>query len=88
MLRKKQNANELLHMFIIGGANTCKTFTSMRSIQSLLCFYNKHPQLDMSKKKALLMAYTRKTTFNIDGTTIHSNLSIHFNHKDLSFLSS
>jgi hypothetical protein len=34
------------------------------------------------------MAYTRKTTFNIDGTTIHSSLSMPFNYKDLSSLSS
>jgi hypothetical protein len=27
------------------------------------------------------MAYIGKTTFNIDGTTIHLGLSIHFNHK-------
>jgi hypothetical protein len=33
------------------------------------------------------MAYIGKTTFNIDGTTIHSRLSIHFNCKDLPYLS-
>jgi hypothetical protein len=42
----------------------------------------------MFKKKTLLMAYIRKTTFNIDGTTIHSNISIHFNCKKLSSLNS
>ncbi len=66
MFKKKQNANEPLHTFITGGASTCKTFTSMPSIQSLLCFYNKHPQLDLSKKKALLIAYIGRTIFNID----------------------
>ncbi len=49
-----------------GGASTGKTFPSMLSIQSLLGFYNKHPQLYLSKTKALLMAYIGKTTFNID----------------------
>ncbi len=88
MFKKKHNANESLHTFITGGASTSKTFISMPSIQSLLCFYNKHPQLDLYKKKALLLAYIGKTTFNIDGTIIHSNLSIHFNYKDLSSLSS
>jgi hypothetical protein len=34
------------------------------------------------------MAYIIKTTFNIDGTTIHSSLSIPFNCKDLPSLSS
>ncbi len=34
------------------------------------------------------MAYIGKTTFNIDGTTIHSSLSIHFKYKDFPSLSS
>ncbi len=38
--------------------------------------------------KALLVAYTEKITFNIDGTTIHSCLSIPLNCKDLPSLSS
>jgi hypothetical protein len=33
------------------------------------------------------MAYTGKATFNIDGTTIHSSLSIPLNCKDLLSLS-
>jgi hypothetical protein len=34
------------------------------------------------------MAYTRKTTFNIDGTINHSSLFIPLNRKDLPSLSS
>jgi hypothetical protein len=34
------------------------------------------------------MAYIGKTTFNIDGITIHSNISIPLNCKDLQSLSS
>jgi hypothetical protein len=34
------------------------------------------------------MAYIGETTFNIDGTTIHSSLFIPFNCKDLPSLSS
>jgi hypothetical protein len=34
------------------------------------------------------VGYTGKSTFNIDGTTIHSSLSIPFNCKDLPSLSS
>jgi hypothetical protein len=34
------------------------------------------------------MAYTRKATFNIDGTTSHSSLFIPLNCKDLPSLSS
>jgi len=57
-------------------------------IQALIHFYNRHPHLDLLKKKALLMAYIGKTTFNIDGTTIHSSLSIPLNCKYLPSLSS
>jgi hypothetical protein len=77
----KKNPNEPLHLFITRGASTCKTFTLMLLIQGVLHFYNKHSQCNSSKKKTLFMAYTRKTTFNIDGTTIHSSLSIHFTIK-------
>ncbi len=80
--------NEPLHLFITRGASTCKTFTLMLLIQGVLHFYNKHSQYNSSKIKTLFMAYTRKTTFNIDGTTIHSSLSIHFNYKKFPSLSS
>jgi pantothenate kinase-related protein Tda10 len=42
-LEKKQNPNEPLHLFIIGGAGIGKNFTLMLLIQGLLQFYNKHP---------------------------------------------
>jgi hypothetical protein len=56
----------------------------MLLIQGVLHFYNKHSQYNSSKNKTLFMAYIGKTTFNIDGTTIHSGLSINFNRKDFS----
>jgi hypothetical protein len=56
-------------------------------IQVLIPFYYKHPLLDLLKKKTLFLAYTRKSSFNIDGTTIHSSLFIPFNYKDLPSLS-
>jgi hypothetical protein len=52
-------------------------------IQALICFYNRHPHLDLLENKVLFMAYTRKATFNIDGITIHSSLFIPLNCKDL-----
>jgi hypothetical protein len=85
MFTKKQNPNEPLHLFIIGGADTCKIFILVLLIQGLLCFYNKYSQLDPSKKKTLFMAYIGKTTFNIDEITIPSSISIPLNCKDLTF---
>jgi hypothetical protein len=35
------------------------------------------------KKKTLFVAYIGKTSFNVDGTTVHSNISIPLNCKDL-----
>jgi hypothetical protein len=87
MYRKKQNPNEPIHLFIIGGASTCKTLTLMFLIQALIHFYDKHPHLDLLEKKTLFLAYTRKSSFNIDGTTIHLSLFIPFNCKDLPSLS-
>jgi hypothetical protein len=67
--KKKQNPIEPIHLFIIGGAD--KTFILMFLIQALIRFYNRHPHSSPLKKKILLMAYTGKVAFNIDGTIIH-----------------
>jgi hypothetical protein len=87
MYRKKQNPNEPIHLFITGGASTNKTFTLMFLIQNLISFYNRHPRSNLLKKKALLMAYIGKTTFNIGGIIVHSSFSIPLNCKDLPSLS-
>ena len=60
----------------------------MLLIQALIRFYNRHPDSDHFKKKALLMAYTGKAAYNIDGATIHSSLSLPLNCKNLPSLSS
>jgi len=52
-------------------------------VQVLICFYNRHLNSNPLKKITLFMAYIKKTTFNIDGITIHSSLSILINYKDL-----
>jgi hypothetical protein len=38
--------------------------------------YNKHSQSHSFKKKTLLVAYIGKTSFNVDGTIVHSSISI------------
>jgi len=60
MFMKEQNPNEPLHLFIIKGVSTCQKLMLMFLIQGLLCFYNKHPQLDPFLKNKLLMAYIKK----------------------------
>jgi len=70
-------------LFLIGGVGTTKTFTLLLIIQGLLHHYNKELHVDPLKQKTLFMAYIGKTSFNIDGTTIHSTLNIPLNCKHL-----
>jgi hypothetical protein len=63
--------------------HTSKTFTFLLLIQGLFKHYNKKLGSDSLKQKAILMAFTSKTTFNIDGTTIHLALSLPLNCKHL-----
>jgi len=55
----------------------------MLLIQTLICFIIDILIQTLFLKTVLLMAYIGKTTFNIDGTTIHSSLFIPHNCKDL-----
>jgi hypothetical protein len=66
-------------LFLTGGAGTGKTFTLQLIVQGLLRFYHSDLQSDPLKPKVLLMAFTGKATFNIDGCTIHSALRIPIN---------
>ncbi len=66
--------NEPIHLFLTSEASTSKTFTLFLIIQGLLRHYNKQIHVDPLKQKTLLMACTSKTTFNLDGTIIHSTL--------------
>ncbi len=75
--------NQPIHLFFIGGASTCKTFTFLLFIQGLLKHYNKQLYSGPLKQKTILIAYIGKTTFNIDGTTIYYGLSPPLNCKHL-----
>jgi hypothetical protein len=59
-------------------------------IEGLLHLYNKELSADLEKIKALVMAYTGKVAFHVDGTTIHSALNVPVNQSltNLSNLSS
>lgn len=58
MYRKRINSNDPIHLFLIGGAGTGKTFTLQLIVQGLLRFYHGDLQSDPLKPKALLMAFT------------------------------
>jgi dephospho-CoA kinase len=75
MYRKKLYYNVLIHIFLIGGAGTGKTFTLKLIIQWLLQIYNKDLSFNLTKK-TLLMASTCKVSFNIDGQIINSTLNV------------
>jgi hypothetical protein len=76
-VKKKSFPNSLICLFLIGSASIGKNITSKLIIQGLLWIYNKYISSNLTKIKALLMASTSKTTFNIHGLTIHSTLNIH-----------
>jgi hypothetical protein len=59
-------------------------------IQNLLQYYIKQIRnIDPLKPKIMKLTYTRKTTFNINGTTIHSRLAtaLNKNYNDIKALS-
>jgi hypothetical protein len=68
--------NQLFH-FWQGGDGIGKTFTLNLIIQGLLESYNSNISLDLTKTKALLMAYITKVAFNINSFKIHSTSNIH-----------
>ncbi len=64
------------------GVNTEKTFMFMCIIQNMFQQYIKETiDANLLKTKIMKLAYTRKTTFHINGSTIHSTLAIPLNKK-------
>jgi hypothetical protein len=87
MYMKRMHPKQLIHLFLIRGVSTSKTFTLLLLIQGFLRHYNRKLSFDPLKQKAILMVYIDKMTFNIDDTTIHSRLSLPLNCKYLQSLS-
>ncbi|XP_059067532.1 ATP-dependent DNA helicase PIF1-like [Cryptomeria japonica] len=79
LMKKQQNPDEPLYLFLTGGAGTGKTFTTKAMYQGLLHLYNNAIDSHPDKVKGFLLAYTGKATYNIGGTTLHSALFIPFN---------
>jgi hypothetical protein len=86
MYRKRMHVNQLIHLFLTRGVGVGKTFTFLLMIQDFLRHYNRKLGSNPLKQKAILMAFTCKLAFNIDGTTIHSKLSLPLNCKHSQFL--
>ncbi len=69
---------------MIGGVNTKKPFMLMCIIQNMFRYYIRETiDVNLLKTKIMKLAYTRKTTFNINGNTIHSSLAIPLNKKNM-----
>jgi hypothetical protein len=80
LYQKVKNLIKPFHFFLTGGAGIGKMFTFMCIIQNMLRHYTKQTtDADPLKPKIMKLAYTRKTTFNINGTMIHSTLAIPLN---------
>jgi hypothetical protein len=78
-MKKCLNMHTLVHLFLIGGAGTSKTFIEKASFQILIRIYDSNNSSGPMKPKGLIVAYTRKATYNAGGTTVHSALLIPFN---------
>ena len=74
-----QNDTEQLLLFLSGGAGVGKTMTTRAIYQQLLRHYGKEAGDDFEFVKVLVMAPTGKAAHLINGSTIHSALSVPFN---------
>jgi len=75
LYKKTKQPNKPLHIFLTRGVKTGKIFTFMCIIQNMLQYYIKQIiNVDPLKPKIMKLAPTRKATFNINETTIHSTL--------------
>ncbi len=72
--------------FLTRGDGIAKTFTLKLIIQWLLQSCNNEISLNLTKTKALHMAYISKVAFNIDSSTIHSTLNLHANMNSCNLL--
>jgi hypothetical protein len=78
-LKKHLNMDTPVHLFLTGGAGTCKTFTTKTLFQMLIRIYDSNNSSDPMKPKGLIVAYTGKDAYNVGGTTIHSAFLMPFN---------
>lgn len=85
MYKKHKHPNQPFHIFIIKRVDIIgKTFTLLIIIYALLCIYVKHDtNMDPLKATVLKITYTKKATFTVSDTIIHSSLAIPI-HKTLS----
>jgi hypothetical protein len=80
LYQKIKNPTKPFHIFLIDGVGTGKMFTLMCIIQNMLLYYTKQiTNVDPLKPKIMKLTYIRKTTFNTNGTTIHSAFAIPLN---------
>ena len=79
LTKKKKAPNELIHLFLTGGAGTGKTFTAIAIFQSLVRMYNSRIEYDPLKLKGIIRAYIGKEAFNAGGVTLHSAFYMPFN---------
>jgi len=86
LYQKIKNLTKPFHKFLIGGAKTRKNFTFMCIIQNMLQYYIKQiTNVNPLKPKVMKLTCTRKTTFNINGTTIYYAFAIPLRKKLTNF---
>jgi hypothetical protein len=67
---------EPIYLFIIKEVETKKTFILQKLVQGILQVHYNDLKFNILKTKSLFMAFTKKDTLNIGGTTIYLALHI------------
>ena len=78
-MRKKNDPTTPIHLFLTRSAGSGKTFVAKAIYHGLLHFYNKDLHSDPLKKKGIIVAFTRKAVYNVNGITVHSTLLLPLN---------
>ena len=76
---KKKQPTTPIYLFLIGGERMGKTFTVVAIYDGLLHFYIKDIENDSLKKKGIIVAFTRKAVYNVNGIIVHSTLLLPLN---------
>jgi hypothetical protein len=77
--KKQSDMHTPLYLFLTSGVGTWKFFTTKVLFQMLIRIYDAYNTNDPMKLRGLILAYTCKVAYNVDGTTIHSTLLMPFN---------
>jgi hypothetical protein len=78
-IKKRLNMHTHVHLFLIGGARTCKTFIAKALFQMLIRIYDSNNSSDPMKPKGIIVECTGNYAYNAGVTIVHSTFFMPFN---------